>query len=63
MLTCAECGSESDDGRGWHSYLTIDGDAAIYCGPCVKREVERGDGRLRLLRALARRTWIRPAAR
>jgi hypothetical protein len=42
-LVCVECGRvQTDDERGWRSYLTVDEDdpveAIVYCPDCAERE-------------------------
>ena len=39
VLECIECGTRSDEARGWRAYLDEDSsDVWTYCGECAQRE-------------------------
>jgi hypothetical protein len=39
VLECVECGTRSEEARGWRAYLDEDAiDVWIYCAECAARE-------------------------
>jgi hypothetical protein len=41
VLECIECGSRSEEGRGWRAYLDEDSsEVCLYCAGCAYREFD-----------------------
>jgi rubrerythrin len=43
-LVCDECGATSPpDAKGWRGYITVHGEAVMFCPACVEREFSDDD--------------------